>query len=164
MRVTFRDNLRAGQLIDFLLGPRLWVPDQTYPDYFDWIQRIEPELNGGCKRHMACVWNGELAGVVVWQRHKTETSWLEIKNITVRPLVSGRMVGSFLLRQAEIEGALEFGSVQSVCDAKTSARDVLGFLVACHYRPQLTTDLYGHGRGPDVVLTRTLLEIETRKK
>lgn len=154
MRVTFRDDIRTGVLLDFLLGPRLWVPGGAYPDYLDWLARIEPELAGGSKRHLGCVWNGELSGVVVWQRHKREPTWLEIKNLTVRPDASGRKVGSFLLRQAEMEGLAEFRSCLAVCDAKASATGVLAFLLRQGYRPQATTDLYGLGAGTDVVLAR----------
>lgn len=154
MRVTFRDDIRTGVLLDFLLGPRLWVPGAAYPDYLDWLARIEPELDSGSKRHLGCVWNGELSGVVVWQRHKREPAWLEIKNLTVRPGTSGRKVGSFLLRQAEMEGCAEFGSSLAVCDAKASALGVVSFLLRQGYRPQGTTDLYGLGTGPDVVLAR----------
>lgn len=156
MRITFRDDIQTGTLLDFLLGPRLWVPGGAYPDYLDWLARIEPELQRGDKRHLGCVWNGELAGVVVWQRHKQQPAWLEIKNLTVRPENSGRLVGSFLLRQAEVAGTQTFGSVAAVCDAKQSARGVLSFLARQQYRAQAVQDLYGIGSGADVVMSKPL--------
>ena len=108
MRVAFRNDLAVGAVLDYLAGPRLWVPKGSYPDYADWLARIEPELVGGAKRHLACIWDGDLVGMVVWQRHKSNQDWLEIKNLSVRPQSRGRFVGSFLLRQAEAEGCQLF--------------------------------------------------------
>lgn len=156
MRIIFRDDLPAPVVIDFLRGPRLFVTAADYPDYHDWLQRIEPELARGTKRHLACIWNREMAGIIVWQRHKTSSYLLELKNLTVRPETSGRLVGSFLLRQAEIEGHREYGAFAAVCDAKQSNRAVLSFLSRAGYKPQMIDNLYRLGSSPDVVMHRTL--------
>lgn len=156
MRITFRDDLQPGTILDFLHGPRLFVPATDYPDYHDWLERIEPELATGTKRHMACRWNGALAGIIVWQRHKRNPALLELKNLTVRPEFSRRHVGSFLLRQAEAEGQQEFGSLAVVCDAKQRNRAVLSFLAHSGYQARTIANLYDLGTGADVVMHRQL--------
>lgn len=156
MRIAFRDDLSASAVIDFLRGPRLFVAAADYPDYHDWLQRIEPELACGTKRHLACIWNREMAGIIVWQRHKTRPHLLELKNLTVRPEASGRLVGSFLLRQAEVEGHREYSAVAAVCDAKQANRPVLSFLARSGYKPQMIDDLYRLRTSLDVVMLRTL--------
>jgi len=152
MRIEFADNLSAPAVIDHLRGPRLWVPEKAYPDYDDWLARIEPEISSGAKRHLVCRWNGDFGGVVVWQRHKTRRGYLEIKNLTVHPAVRGRLVGSFLLRQAEIEGIGELDAQAAVCGAKRSNVEMVAFLIARGYRVVGTEDLYGLGAGKDVIL------------
>lgn len=156
MRVSFADDLKAPCVIDFLLGPRLLVPDTDYPDFKDWLERSESEVASGSKRHMACWWNFELVGLVIWQRHKQSPNWLEIKNLTVRPIVNGRLVGSFLLRQAEIEGKAEYNSEVAVCDAKQANQAVTSFLTARHYHALGTTHLYNPKFGKDLIFMRQL--------
>jgi len=159
MKILFKDDLTPYSVIDFLRGPRLWVAPSSYPDFNDWLERIEPELAGGTKRHLACYWNNEFAGIVIWQRHKTHQSYVEIKNLTVHPRVRGRLVGSFLLRQAELEGRNELTANQAVCDAKRAHAGILSFLLARGYKCLGAQDLYGLGGGEDIVLGRPIKQM-----
>jgi ribosomal protein S18 acetylase RimI-like enzyme len=148
---------RIDEIVSFLLGPRLWIPKTDYPDFLDWAQRVHGELKKESKRALVALAHGTVVGAAIYQRHKKQTDTLEIKNLTVRPDVRGRYIASFLMRNAEIEGAREFGAHTALCDAKADNLSVQHFLLKHHYRIVGRHDLYQLHSGRDCVYQKQLL-------
>lgn len=123
----------ADEIVDYLLGPRLWIPQADYPDFEGWVQKVHGQLKREEKRALVGIARGRVVGAVVYQRHLALPGALEVKNITVRPDLQGRHVASFLLRNAEVEGRRDYGS------------SVIG-----------VSDLYGLRAGEDVLFRKRL--------
>ena len=156
MLFTTEETLRrADELVDYLRGPRLWLPASDYPDYDAWLERAHAALKREAKRAVLAIAGSVVVGAVVYQRHREDTSALEVKNITVRADQRGRRIASFLLRSAEIEGLADFGCRRVVCDAKVGNLAVRAFLRASGYVPADVRDLYALGAGADVVYEKT---------
>lgn len=153
MEFLFTTNVgsRADEVIDYLRGPRLWVPKQDYPDFDAWAEKVHVQLRSEEKRAIVALASGAVIGAIIYQRHRTEPDALEVKNITVRPDVRGRYVASFLLRNAEVEGAADFGIDRVLVDAKVRNLGVRAFLLQAGYAPRALMDLYGLGAGEDIV-------------
>lgn len=147
---------RADEIVDYLLGPRLWIPRLDYPDFFAWVDRTHAQLKSEEKRAIVALSGGNVCGAVIYQKHKTEPDTLEIKNITVRPDMRGRYVASFLVRNAEVEGALDFKANRVVLDAKKRNSAIRSFLFKGGYLPLQTMDLYALGAGEDIVYAKRL--------
>lgn len=150
---------QTGQVMDVLRRPRLWVPtERDYPDHDQWLQKVEGQIATGDKRAMVAFSCGKAVGTVIYQRHQESPNVLEVRNISVSPDSSGRYVGSFLLRNSEIEGAQhDFPGVDHVMvDAKLSNIKMGHFLLAHGYGLHEVTDLYGVGAGLDAVFVKPL--------
>lgn len=147
---------RLDEIIAYLLGPRLWTPPTDYPDFADWAEKAYQELRKETKRAIIALYQNQLVGVVVYQRHKRLHEALELKNLTVRPDQRGRCVASFLIRNAEVEGSKEFGVTRILCDAKASNFGVRLFLLRHRYRIVTEADLYCLGAGDDIVYRKEL--------
>ncbi len=144
----------ADEIVDYLTGPRLWIPQADYPDFSDWVQKVHGQLKSEEKRALVGLAAGRVVGAVVYQRHKAVPSVLEVKNITVRPDLQGRHVASFLLRNAEVEGRRDFGSSEVFVDAKVRNLGVRAFLARSGYSVFGVTDLYGLRAGEDVLFRK----------
>lgn len=142
---------RVDEIISYLTGPRLWIPQNDYPDFFDWAQKAHRELKKELKRATIALCNNDVVGVVVYQKDKIIKDALEIKNITVRPDKRGRYIASFLLRNTEIEGVDEFKSSSIICDAKARNLEMMYFLQKHGYRITGKNDLYQLNTGQDLV-------------
>lgn len=142
----------------FLERPRLWIPTDDYPDFHHWLEKVRDQLFDNRKRAMVAYVEGEPVGAVVYQRHPDDPTTLQIKNVSVSPDVRSRHFGSFLLRNAEAEGAgHDFpGCEQVVVDTKMGNREMVAFLLDQHYAVERIADLYGLNTGLDVVLRKDL--------
>ena len=147
---------RLDEIVSYLLGPRLWIPQTDYPDFSDWAKKSHQELKKESKRALIALSRQEIVGVAIYQRHKKVKEALEIKNLTVRPDQRGRYIASFLMRNAEIEGARDFKSNQVICDAKASNFAVQSFLIRHRYSILNQTDLYQMGTGEDLIYQKKL--------
>lgn len=147
---------RADEVVDFLRGPRLWIPRTDYPDFDDWLQKSWIQLRSEIKRAILAIQGGEVVGVVIYQPHLQNLGCLEIKNISVRPDARGRHIASFLLRNAEIEGAADFGCRRVVVDTKARNREMRCYLKANGYGVLKTSDLYGLDSGIDVTYGKSI--------
>ena len=147
---------KADEIVDYLRGPRLWVPRVDYPDLDAWIEKVHAQLKSEAKRALVAFQGGQVVGAVVYQRHVDAPEVLEVKNITVRPDMRGRHIASFLLRNAEIEGAHDFGAREVVADAKVQNLAIRAYLFRNGYRSDDVKDLYGLGAGADVVYRKAL--------
>jgi ribosomal protein S18 acetylase RimI-like enzyme len=159
MQVLMTNELpisRTDEVVEHLLKPRLWIPHADYPDYSLWIDRVHEQLRKETKRSMVALEGGRVVGVVLYQQHRSLSQTLEIKNISVRPEKAGRYIASFLLRNAEIEGAREYQAQTVTVDAKAGNKGIRLFLLAHRYRITQEQDLYGLGSGPDLVFTKVL--------
>lgn len=146
----------ADEIVDYLLGPRLWIPQGDYPDYGDWVQRVWAQLRSEEKRALIAVCRRRVVGAVVYQPHRALPGVLEVKNLTVRPDLQGRHVASFLLRNAEVEGVRDFGSREVTLDAKVRNAAIRAFLLRNGYSVSGVHDLYGLRAGDDVVFRKGL--------
>ncbi|MBI2024583.1 MAG: GNAT family N-acetyltransferase [Candidatus Harrisonbacteria bacterium] len=154
MNFVFTNDYPASKIdevISYLLGPRLWIPQNDYPDFFDWAQKVHTELKKESKRALVAVENKEIVGVTIYQKHKRHPDALEIKNLTVRPDKRGRYIASFLLRNSETEGVREFRSKFILCDAKSKNLSIRYFLTKNHYQISGKDDLYGKNAGDDII-------------
>ena len=147
---------RADEIVDYMRGPRLWVPRTDYPDYEDWLHRAHAQLRREEKLAVVALSSGRVAGVVLFQGHRGFPGVLEVKNITVRPDLRGRHFASFMLRNAEVEGGRQLGCRQATVDAKAGNEGVRRLLLREGYRPSRTEDLYGLGAGDDVVYSKRI--------
>jgi ribosomal protein S18 acetylase RimI-like enzyme len=153
MLITFTSDeswKRAEEITEHLRGPRLWIPRTDYPDLEAWTEKVCAQLRREEKRAMVAIVGGSVVAAVVYQRKGGSGKALEVKNISVRPDQRGRHIASFLLRNAEIEGARDFGTSRVVVDAKARNLEVRSFLTRNGYVPKEVSDLYGLGAGEDV--------------
>ena len=152
---------KLEEIVSYLLGPRLWIPQTDYPDFLDWAGKTYAELKKENKRAIIALSGKEIVGAAIYQRHKKYSEALEIKNITVRPDVRGRYVANFLMRNTEVEGAQEFNSNYAICDAKAKNFSVRYFLLKNRYLPMANEDLYGLGAGKDIVYRKKLAGVNS---
>lgn len=155
-----------AEICELIIGPAIWFPHgrvKDYPDIGDWSQKVWNELNSGTKRSaLALTRIGNLEkiiGVLIYQRHKTNQFWLELKNLSVDPQFSRRGIASFLLKQAEIEGLREFPeTTKIVCDTKAERTGVVNFLSTNRYKLIGVDNIYKFSSaGPDAIFEKNIL-------
>jgi len=159
MNFVFTNEYKASRLdeiVTYLIGPRLWIPQTDYPDFLGWADRAHGELRTESKRAMLAFSHGDIVGVTIYQRHKKYRDALEIKNLTVRPDMRGRYIASFLLRNTEREGAKDFSSKYVLCDSKADNYAVRAFLFQQKYSILGKHDLYSYKSGEDLVYRKNL--------
>ena len=147
---------KIDEIVSYLLGPRLWIPKQDYPDFLDWADKVHEELKKDLKKAIIALSFNDVVGVLIYQKHKKEADVLEIKNLTVRPDVRGRHIASFLFRNAEIEGCREFESKYAICDAKANNFAIKNFLLKQKYSIKDKRDLYQVNSGEDLIFTKPI--------
>jgi|SRR3972149_4493325 len=151
---------KLDEIVSYLLGPRLWIPTNDYPDFSDWADMAHWELRKERKRALIALSRGNVIGVCIYQRHKKYSDALEIKNLTVRPDLRGRYIASFLLRNTETEGGNELNSHYAICDAKANNFPVKFFLLRHKYNILGRQDLYELGTGEDCVYKKRLVKLD----
>lgn len=159
MNINFSNEFplsRTDEIVDYLSGPRLWIPKVDYPDYDDWLQKVYRQLRGGEKRAIIAMDGRTLMGTIIYQKHQTLSDTLEIKNLTVRPDKQGRYIASFLLRNAEVEGSHDFKTSLTSCDTKKNNFAVRMFLFKNGYIIKGEDDLYKLNSGNDIVFGKNL--------
>lgn len=154
MNFSFTSDIDKLRIIRFLAGPRLWMPRSSYPDYMDWLAKIDREIDSGIKRALSCYSGTKLVGAAVFQRHKTIPQFLEIKNLTIAPEVGRRFVASFLVRNVEAEARDKF--THTICDAKKDNIVMRQFLTSNKYKAVADLDLYGLKAGTDTVYLKEI--------
>ncbi len=155
----------TGEIVGFLERPRLWIPSTAdYPDHFDWLAKVGTQLEREQKRAMVAYYAGDIVGTIVYQRHLLQPNTLEIKNLSVSPTTQGRYVGSFLLRNTEIEGTQNdfLGCNRIVFDTKTTNTGIISFGMRHGYRLLEITDLYGLGAGEDAIFAKSAVPVTAK--
>ena len=150
------NSSRLDEIVDYLRGPRLWIPCNDYPDFNEWLQKVHNELRTETKRAVIALSQNQIAGVVIYQRHKNIADTIELKNLTIRPDQRGRYIASFLIRNAEIEGLRDFGLTRMLCDSKANNWAIRLFLLRHHYSIVTEEDLYKLGTGKDIIYQKDL--------
>ena len=70
-----KDAGEIEQLYDFIRKHPL-----DYPNYLDWVEKCKRELELGYKKAFVCRKKGEIVGNLIFQKHKEDSSVLEMKN------------------------------------------------------------------------------------
>ncbi|MFH1711154.1 MAG: GNAT family N-acetyltransferase [Nanoarchaeota archaeon] len=133
-------------VIDFLAKQPL-----GYPNYEDWVQRTEAELQSGYKRAIMALSDNKLVGDLVYQPHKQIPRVREIKNLRVHPKLRKRDFAHFMLRQAEEHEKEGFDAL--LIDARTDNPPMINFLTFCGYVPIAQASLYD-SNCPDVIMMK----------
>lgn len=148
---------QASLAIDVLRKPRLWIPtEKDYPSHGMWLEKVEAELQQGKKRAIVAFFGKVPVGAVIYQRHPEHFDTLEIRNISISPEDGNRYIGSFLLRNSEIEAVTQDfpGVSQSMVDTKVENQTMLSFLEGHGYAIRDSADLYGSGQ-LDAILVKS---------
>lgn len=131
MDFKFTSEYKASQLdeiVDYILGTRLWIAQADHPDITGWAKKAHFKLRKETKRALVCFSASTLVGVAIYQKHKSVSDYVELKNISVRPEPRSRYIASFLIRNVEVEASREFGSNLITCDAKERNYEITHFL------------------------------------
>ena len=123
--------------------------DLKYPNYDEWVGRVESELFSGYKKAGLAYSQGVLVGDIVWQPHKNLPRVRELKNLRISPQARGKYLAQFLLRQAEVEDRKEFDVL--IADARESQTDLINMMADMDYQVLGKINLYEEGR-KDVIL------------
>lgn len=149
----------AAQVAGHLREPRLWIPteeDYGSQEHTNWLEKTEAELRE-CSRHaLMATFGRTVAGALIFRVEPQNTETVGIRNISINPDFKGRLVGAFMLRNAEfLMREIYPEATKIIVDTKPTNYDMLGFLESQQYRPDEIIDLYQSGK-PDVVLTKSL--------
>jgi len=152
-----KSQKHAEEIVQFLKGPRLYIPETTYTGYPSWLEnKVHPQLTNGSKMATVCFDRSRVSGVIVYQSHPLISNAAEIRNITVRPTSRGRLLGSFLLRNTEFEAKQFFKAKKIIVDCKLANTAMMQFLLHHGYLIEEVRDLYNCGDGLDVVMSKKL--------
>ena len=135
------------QVIDFLHKQYL-----NYPNYDNWVQKTEVELIGGYKNAILAFSERKLVGDIVYQQHKKNPGFLELKNMRIHPKIRERSFAKFMLRQIEVENQ-NYNAI--IVDAPSGLPGIISFMQNQGYTPILSRPLYDNG-APDVVMIKPI--------
>ena len=143
------DKTELSNLINFLI-----LQDLGYPNYEDWVQRVEYELDKGYKSVILAFSGRQLVGDLIYQPHKEISCFLEYKNLRVDPRIRDRKFAEFMLRQVEAENQNKYDVI--ICDAPYH-HPAIRFMELQGYQIFNTIPLYNKNN-PDVVMLKFLNE------
>ena len=150
MNFEFTDIQLRGelsQLIDFLHKQNL-----NYLNYDNWIQRTENEIDLGYKNTILAFSDKKIVGDLVYQQHKTNPRFLELKNMRVHPAFKNRYFARFMLKQAEMENQ-NYDAI--ICDAPSEFPEIISFMQDCGYTSILLKPLYDN-QEPEIVMIKPI--------
>ena len=123
------------KLVNFLIKQSL-----GYPNYEDWVQRSEYEIDIGYKIAWLAFSNGHLVGDLIYQPHKELVRVRELKNLRIDPTYRERGLATIMLRQAEVEDTGSFDLI--LCDVRSNQENLIYLLTKLGYKPMQTVSLY----------------------
>ena len=145
-----------GDLMSVLRGERLWIPtSRDYPRHNDWLDSTEAAIGEGNKHAFFARIDSSAAGAIVYRADPRDDTVMDIRNISIIPSSRGRLLGSFMLRQVEVE-ARESGSRLLRVDTKIDNEAMMQFLAHNGFDIADITDLYGDGTSEDAILTKNI--------
>ncbi len=151
--LTSRDT---GDLMSVLNGERLYIPTaRDYPRHREWLDSTEASLVTGSKSAFLARIDRVAVGAIVYRPDESDRSIVDIRNISIAPSGRGRLLGSFMLRQTEMEASM-IGAATLRVDTKLGNEAMIGFLINNGYAVEDITDLYGDDTGEDVVLAKNI--------
>ena len=142
-----QERKETSQAINFLHKQNL-----NYPNYDKWVQKTEAELIGGYKNAVLAFSRGKIVGDLVYQRHKENPRFLELKNMRIIPELKNRYFAKFMLRQVEAENQ-KYDAI--VCDAPSEFPEIICFMQSCGYTPILSKPLYDDGE-PEIIMIKPI--------
>lgn len=148
---TFRqlqDKKDLTKLTNFLIKQNL-----GYPNYEDWVQRCEHELDLGHKTPIVAYSNGHIAGNLIYQAHKELPRIREIKNLRVHPQVRRRHFAQFMLRQMELDQPNNYDAI--IVDARATQKEIITLFLTAGYTPIGQKSLYDDNHR-DVIMFKSL--------
>ncbi len=151
-----KTSAHADEIVEFLQGPRLYIPATTYSDQNVWLKKVHTQFKNDTKIATTCFDKSMVTGVIVYQKHPQIEKAIEIRNITVRPETRGRLIGSFLLHNTELEAKNDFNANTVYLDCKVNNYLMLQFLLSHGYEVVEIKDLYGLNDGDDVILKKCI--------
>jgi len=135
-------------LIDFLALQNL-----GYPNYDEWMQRTEHELDIGYKHAILAFSENFLVGDLVYQQHKENFRFLELKNLRINSAFQMRDFAGFMLKQVEVDSRENYDAI--ICDAPVNQPDITDFMESKGYIPFLKLPLYTQN-SPDLAMIKFL--------
>ena len=87
---------------------------------------------------------------LIYQRHKENPDFIELKNLRVHPIVRDRYCAKFMLRQVEVENRNKYKAI--ICDCPANRPDIFRFMESCGYHALITRTLYNNNREEIVML------------
>ena len=150
MNFNFTDiqsRKELSQVIDFL-----HKQDLNYPNYEAWVQKAEAELIDGYKNAVLAFSERNIVGDIIYQQHKENPKFLELKNIRIHPEIRERSFARFMLKQVEVENQ-NYDAI--VVDASSKHIEMISFMKNQGYTEILSKPLYGNG-APDIVMIKPI--------
>ncbi|MBT3865910.1 GNAT family N-acetyltransferase [Candidatus Woesearchaeota archaeon] len=112
-----------------------------YPGYFEWLKKCEGQLLSGDKEAVYMVDGQQVVGSIIFQRHREESSVLEIKNLRVDPRYARKGIGKALERRVDLFARSgEFRRIQ--VDAHRDNFEVVNFFIGRGYNIDSEETLY----------------------
>ncbi len=125
-----------------------------YPGYEYWVRKKAiPEAKSGDKKIILAFSDNNLVGDLVYQMHKENPDFLELKNLRVHPLVKDRYFAKFMLRQVEIDNRNKYKAI--ICDCPANQPEIVRFMESCGYHVLIKKPLYDDNR-EEIVLLKLL--------
>jgi ribosomal protein S18 acetylase RimI-like enzyme len=148
---------RLDAVVDFMIQPTGLRRPHEYHDIVPWAHKAHGEIVEGVKIPLVTFEEQAVAGVVLFQAHKTKPDVVEGKHISVAADQQGRRIGGFMVRNAEIEAMKLFpGRPIIEWDTKATNRDMQAFLRSQGYNESGQEFRYGVEHGLDVVYSKVL--------
>tara|TARA_Y100000310_G_scaffold124700_1_gene123433 strand:- start:53432 stop:53932 length:501 start_codon:yes stop_codon:yes gene_type:complete len=144
---SLADRKDLSNLTNFLIKQNL-----GYPNYEDWVQRTEHQLDLGNKTPIVAYSNGNIAGNLIYQPHKELPRVREIKNLRIHPQVRRRHFAQFMLKQMELDTPQNYDAI--IVDARTSQTDIITMFLTAGYTPIATKALYDNHH-QDTIMVKT---------
>ncbi len=135
-------------LVNFLITQGL-----DYPNYEDWVQKAEHEIDQGYKKAILAFSNGRLVGDLIYQEHKELPRVKELKNMRIHPSIRRRYFAQFMLKQAEVDDKEKYDII--LCDVRSFQLGVINLLKGLGYTTLATTNLYDQNN-TDTIMAKVI--------
>jgi hypothetical protein len=132
---TVQGTKDLRQLVDFLAAQ-----DLGYPQYDDWVQRTELEIDSGYKVPIIAYSGSHIVGDLIYQMHKQLPRVRELKNLRVHESMRHRDFAHFMLRQGECDNPDQYDAI--ICDLRSSENTLMKLLTFAGYVPLGRMPLY----------------------
>ncbi|MBI4448287.1 GNAT family N-acetyltransferase [Candidatus Woesearchaeota archaeon] len=125
-----------------------------YPDYLMWVEKCYRELQLGYKKAFVCKADEVIVANLVFQKHKDDSSSLELKNGRVDGGYQRKKIFSSLYNAAEAY-AKENGYSRIVCDTHKDNKPVIATLKKLGFEEEAQESLYQNDK-LEAVLSKKL--------